>query len=85
MAAPDTKLDQDDFIITYLLCIVQMGQMAKQPASALKSVCDGIADLSRVEEAENFIKYAAGLQKEVEKLTVERKPFYGIVPYTNLF
>ncbi|KAL6743527.1 hypothetical protein Aduo_016556 [Ancylostoma duodenale] len=85
VAAPDTKLDQDDFIITYILCLTQMGQMARQPSSALKSVCDGIADLSRVEEAENFIKYAATLRSEVEKLNQEKKPFYGIIPYINLF
>lgn len=49
------------------------------------SVCDGIADLSRTEEAENFLKYAAILQRDAQRFTEERKPFYGIIPYDNLF
>lgn len=49
------------------------------------SVCDGIADLSRVEEAENFKKLVSDYVREIGKLNEERKPVYGVFQYTNLF
>ncbi|KIH56447.1 hypothetical protein ANCDUO_13371 [Ancylostoma duodenale] len=62
-----------------------MGQMAKRPTSELKSVCDGTADLSRIEEAENFKELVADYVREIRKLNEERKPVYGVFQYTNLF
>ncbi|KHJ77184.1 hypothetical protein OESDEN_23196 [Oesophagostomum dentatum] len=85
LSAPDMKVDQDDFFMTYLVCIAQMGQMAKKPASSLKSVCDGIADLSRPEEAENFKNQVADYVREITRLNEENKPIYGVFQYTSLY
>ncbi|KHJ84970.1 oxidoreductase, FAD/FMN-binding protein [Oesophagostomum dentatum] len=85
LSAADMKVDQDDFFMTYLVCIAQMGQMAKKPASSLESVCDGIADLSRPEEAENFKNQVADYVREITRLNEENKPIYGVFQYTSLY
>ncbi|EYC16031.1 hypothetical protein Y032_0035g3103 [Ancylostoma ceylanicum] len=85
MSVANTKVNQDDFFMTLLVCTAQMGQMAKRPTSELRNVCDGIADLSRVEEAENFKKLVADYVREIGKLNEQRKPVYGVFRYTNLF
>ncbi|KIH57701.1 hypothetical protein ANCDUO_12106, partial [Ancylostoma duodenale] len=59
-SAPDTKINQDDFMMTFFASTAQMGQMGRLPASKLKNVCEGIADLSMKDEAEHFKKHVAG-------------------------
>ncbi|ETN78939.1 oxidoreductase, FAD/FMN-binding protein [Necator americanus] len=85
LSAPDTKINPDDFMMTFLVSTAQMGEMAKLPASFLKNVCEGIADLSIPAEAENFEKCVEPYVLEVLKLTEEKKPVHGVFQYKKLF
>ncbi|KHJ89365.1 oxidoreductase, FAD/FMN-binding protein [Oesophagostomum dentatum] len=83
-SAPDTKINQDDFKMTLLASLVQMGQMGRLPKRLLSDVCEGIADLSFTDEAENFKKKIQEYLAEVAELMEAKKPIYGIIEYKNL-
>ncbi|EYB82775.1 hypothetical protein Y032_0351g3237 [Ancylostoma ceylanicum] len=84
-SASDTKVNPDDFIMTFLVSTSQISQMGRLPTSVLTNVCEGIADLSIQEEAENFKERAAEWILETRKHRDSRKPTPEVFHYKNLF
>ncbi|EPB70085.1 oxidoreductase, FAD/FMN-binding protein [Ancylostoma ceylanicum] len=84
-SAADTKINQDDFMMSFFASLAQMGQMARLPSSMVGNVSDGIADLSIRDEAENFKKCVGDYLPVMQKLIAENVPIYGAFPYNNLF
>ncbi|PIO58827.1 hypothetical protein TELCIR_19728, partial [Teladorsagia circumcincta] len=84
MSAPDTKLDQDDFVITLIASLTQMWQMGRRPCADLKNVCDDIADLSHPKEVENFIKKADQFFTEATKAIKKKQPINCVMEYENI-
>ncbi|RCN41703.1 oxidoreductase, FAD/FMN-binding protein [Ancylostoma caninum] len=83
-SAPDTKINPDDFMMTFFVSSAQMGQMGRLPASKLKNVCEGIADLSMKDEAEHFKKHVASYIEGVKKLVEANEPVPGVFQHKSL-
>ncbi|KAK6051045.1 hypothetical protein COOONC_11450 [Cooperia oncophora] len=83
-SAPDTKLDQDDFIITLIASLTQMWQMGRRPYADLTSVCDDIADLSHPKEVENFMKKADHFFTQATKAIKRKEPINSVMEYENI-
>ncbi|WKY00323.1 hypothetical protein Q1695_014853 [Nippostrongylus brasiliensis] len=83
-SAPDTKLDQNDFILTLVACSTQMEQMSRRPASELKSVCDDIADLSDPDEVRHFKEAVNEYFKGAAELAARNEPVYKPMKYKNV-
>ncbi|RCN41701.1 hypothetical protein ANCCAN_12306 [Ancylostoma caninum] len=84
-SATDTKVNPDDFIMTFLVSTSQISQMGRLPTSVLTSICEGIADLSIQEEAENFKERAAEWILETRKNRDSKKPAPEVFHYKSLF
>ncbi|KAK6047837.1 hypothetical protein COOONC_14656 [Cooperia oncophora] len=84
LSAPDAKVNQDDYMITSTASNMQMGQMSKQPSKDLKTICDGIADLSHPEEAENFKKASAVYFDHMKEIAERNEAIHGVMEYNNI-
>ncbi|KAK6739866.1 hypothetical protein RB195_008390 [Necator americanus] len=84
LAAADTKLNPDDYMLTSTASNMQMGQMGKRPYAELNDVCDDIADLSHPQEAENYKKASEKYYKEMKETADKGEPIYDVMEYTNV-
>ncbi|KJH52898.1 oxidoreductase, FAD/FMN-binding protein [Dictyocaulus viviparus] len=83
-SASDTKLDQDNFMITNLASNAQMWQLGKRSYTNVKNITDDVADFSNPEEAENFKKAAEKYFESIKLLAEKNEAIHGVMEYTNI-